>query len=99
MERRRQRGVLELVTDDYVFINGSAETEREGQADIIGNGTLSGSGWSAQVIGDPIAAGDGQYQVAMTNHLETRNSIDGEDGISPVTVVDDGGELKASEHV
>ena len=90
---------LELVTDDYVFINGNTETEREAQADIIGDGTLSGSGWSAEAIGDPIAAGDGPYQVAMTNHLEWRNSPDGEDGISTVTVVDDDGELKVSEHV
>lgn len=76
---------LELVADDDVFMNGSTETEREAQADIIGNGTPSYNDWPAQVIGDPIAAGDGPYLAAMTNHLGWRNSIDG-------------GDIKVSEH-
>lgn len=88
---------LETVTEDYVFVAGNTEVDSETQAGYIGEGSLANSGWSAEVIGDPIVAGDGPYDVAMTN-LVTMNGTPTE-GLSLVTVVDDDGELKVAEHI
>ena len=88
---------LEHVTEDYVFITDTSESDRDAQAEVIGAGSLSGMGWSAEVIGDPIVAGDGPYDVAVTNRV-TMNGIE-TDGLSMVTVVDDDGELKVAEHI
>ena len=88
---------LEHVTEDYVFVAGNTEVDSETQAGYIGEGSLANSGWSAEVIGDPIVAGDGPYDVAVTN-LVTMNGTPTE-GLSLVTVVDDDGELKVAEHI
>lgn len=88
---------LATVTDDYVFVAGESEVDRDSQAGYIGEGSLANSGWSAAVIGDPIVAGDGPYDVAITN-LVTMNGTATE-GLSMVTVVDDGGEMKVAEHI
>lgn len=88
---------LDHVTEDYVFVTDTSESDREAQAEVIGAGTLSGMSWSAEVIGDPIVAGDGPYDVAVTNRI-TMNGIE-TDGLSMVTVVDDDGELKVAEHI
>lgn len=88
---------LELVTADYVFVDDGTETDRDAQADFIGNGALSAMGFVAEDIGDPIAVGDGPYLVATTQALDMSGQTT--EGISTVTVVDDGGELKVSEHI
>jgi hypothetical protein len=89
---------LAVVTDDYVFVNNGTETDVETQANII-DGTLSSANWSADQVGDSIVAGDGPYHVAVTNILTTSGSPEGVEGLSTVTVVDDGGDLKVSEHI
>jgi hypothetical protein len=88
---------LELVTADYVFISEGSETDREAQAGIIGDGALSTIGFFVEDVGDSIAIGDGPYYVASTQTLDTDGGT--VEGISTVTVVDDGGELKVSEHI
>jgi hypothetical protein len=89
---------LAVVTDDYVFVNNGTETDDATQASFIGGGGLESMDWSADEVGDSIVAGDGPYYVATTNTLTTSGSPEGVEGLSTLTVVDDGGELKVSEH-
>jgi len=87
-----------VVTEDYHFVTGGMETGVEAQANLIST-ALSSQDWAAETVGDPIVAGDGPYYVAITNQLTSASSPDGVEGMSTVTVVDDNGALKVSEHV
>lgn len=88
-----------VVTDDYVFTNSNtgATADVDAQATVI-DGTLEGIGWNAEDV-DLLVAGDGPYYVAVLNTLTSNSSPDGVDGMSTVTIIDDGGELKVSEHI
>ena len=59
--------------------------------EIIGGGAQSG-GYSSDQVGDSIVAGNGPYYVAVTNTITTSGSPKGVEGLSTLTVVDDGGD-------
>ena len=89
---------LGLVTENYHFVMNGTETDAQTQAGYI-SGTMQSTEWEGTNVGDSIVAGDGPYYVAVTNRLTTAATPDGVEGLSTITVVDDDGVLKVSEHV
>lgn len=87
-----------LVTDDYMFIDDGFGAENTKDQQMSDMPLLDAAGWHADVIGDMIAADDGTYYVAVTNSLTTTNGGEAEQGISVVTVVDEGGVLLVQKH-
>lgn len=89
---------LALVTDDYVFDSGTGNSDAtETAATITSMETVN---WNAEPVGDAIMAGSGPWYESTVDLLTADNyPSDGIDGISTVTIVDDGGTLKVSQHV
>lgn len=86
-----------VVTDDYMFINSVTGADATKEAQAGGMSMLESTSWNAESLGDGIAAADGPWYVAISNTLTTTNS--NAEGISVLTIVDDGGVLKVSEHI
>ncbi len=89
---------LALVTDGYGFEISGTTTGAATQALYIDN--MGSTSWHVTQVGDAISAGDGPYYVALVDNLTAVDyPVDGVDGVSIVTVVDDGGTLKVDHHV
>lgn len=88
-----------VVTDDYMFINArtGAASDVDTQANVI-DGMLESNGWNAEDV-DLFVAGDGPYYVAVLNTSTSNATPDGVDGMSTFTIIDDGDDLKVSEHI
>ena len=85
---------LSLVTDDFRMVTSAAETNAAQQASIIEQRWS----WTVEEVGEGVMTGDGPYYVAVVDRLESETA-ETLTGVSTVTVVDDGGTLKVSEHV
>jgi hypothetical protein len=89
---------LAVVTDDYRHISENGEFDAAAQAGAIQ--TSRSFNFTAETQGDQIGNGDGPYYVAQSDLLKGGGfPDDGVVGISTITVVDDDGTLKVSEHV
>lgn len=86
---------LELTTDDYTFVSEMGTAGAASQAAFI-----NGSGrydWQVTPVGDPAMAGDGPWFVSQVHLIEDNRSGPVE-GISVLTIVDDGGVLRVANH-
>ena len=86
---------LELTTDDYTFVSEMGTAGPASQAAFI-----NGSGrydWRVTRVGEPTMAGDGPWFVSQVNRIEDNRSGPVE-GISVLTIVDDGGVLRVANH-
>ena len=92
---------LELLTDDYVLdmVGASAAaTQPASDASELVN-SLDAFEWSVAVIGERIMAGDGPWYVSEVEHFAGPDyGPAGADGVSTLTIVDDGGTLKVARH-
>lgn len=84
---------LDLVTGDYTFDNGFTVTDAENQSRTIEMAT----DFAVEQTGEPIMVGDGPWLVAQANHMNYGSSD--LDGMSLMTVVEEGGMLKIASHV
>jgi hypothetical protein len=87
---------LALVTPDYTFVNGDSTTNAESQARAIA--TADTVDWHVTMLGEPTMAGDGPWYVAQVNKVEMSSLPEPLEGISVLTIVDIGGELKVANH-
>lgn len=88
---------LDHVTDDYTFESVLGTADAEAQAAAIDD--LAGTPWEVAVIGDPIMAGDGPWYVATAEVMTGTGGGNGDEGVSLVRIVDDGGTLRIARHV
>ena len=89
---------LVVVTDDYRFMSETGEFDAIEQAEAIA--ASRSLNISVESQGDLIGAGDGPYYVAEVAVIKGGTfPADGIDGINTITVIDDGGTLKVSEHI
>ena len=90
---------LGLVTSDYTFVTEQGTTSAADQAREID--VLDAYGWSVTPVGEQIMAGDGPWYMTQVNRVENATSAlgaGGVEGISVLTIVDDGGVLRVSNH-
>ena len=87
---------LALVTPDYTFVNGQSTTNAESQARSIEN--ASTVDWHATMVGEPTMVGDGPWYVSQAGQVEMTSLPEPIEGISVLTIVDVGGELKVANH-
>ena len=89
---------LELTTDDYTFVTEpvGGTTSVASQAMYIDR--LESYDWNVTMIGEPIMAGDGPWFVAQVNRVDTNTMTEPVEGISVLTIVDDGGVLRVANH-
>ena len=87
---------LALVTPDYTFVTEQGTTSAASEAAYI-NG-LGSYDWQVTPVGEPIMAGDGPWFVSQVNRVEQSNWSEPVEGISVLTIVDDGGVLRVSNH-
>jgi len=86
---------LELTTDGYTFVSEMGTASAASQAAAINR---SGSyDWQVTPIGERVMAGDGPWFVSQMNQIEDNRSGPVE-GISVLTIVDDGGVLRVANH-
>jgi uncharacterized protein HemX len=90
---------LELMTDNARHVTGLGETSAAQQAAYIDN--LDTYNWHVEPIGDAVMSGDGRpWYVAQVNLLTSNTYPDeGYEGMSVLTIIDDGGTLRISRHV
>lgn len=89
---------LELVTGDFEFQQaGRAVSNAEQQAVLLeGGSTLD---WAVEEVGEPIMHGDGPWYVAQANLITTRIApVDGYEGLSIFTIVEEDGVLLVRRH-
>ena len=90
---------LQLTTSDYTFVTeqGTATAaEQASEINLLGN-----YGWHATQVGERLMAGDGPWYVTQVDLVENATSNLGAgstEGISVVTIVDDGGVLRVANH-
>ncbi|MGA7758276.1 MAG: hypothetical protein WCA57_10570, partial [Ilumatobacteraceae bacterium] len=87
---------LEITTDDYTFVTERGTTTAASQA-----GYISGLGrydWNATAIGERVMAGDGPWFVTQVNRVQDSTMTEPVEGISVMTIVDDGGVLRVANH-
>ena len=90
---------LQLTTSDYTFVTeqGTATAaEQASEINLLGN-----YGWHVTDVGEPLMAGDGPWYVTQVNLVENATSARGggsTEGISVLTIVDDGGVLRVANH-
>lgn len=88
---------LELTTPGYVFTSaGGMEFRQREQADRIEE-ALPSYLWQVERPGKPMVMGDGPWYVAIPIHTTT--NIREADGVSILTIIDDGGVLRVASHV
>ncbi len=87
---------LELVTPDYTFVSERGTTTATDQASEIDR--LGAFGWSVTPVGERLMAGDGPWYVTQVNLVENSTGSGPVEGISVLTIVDDGGVLRVSNH-
>jgi hypothetical protein len=54
--------------------------------------------WHVTPVGEPTMAGDGPWYVSQVNSVDDTTFGDPVEGISVLTIVDDGGVLRVSNH-
>lgn len=87
---------LELTTDDYTFVTEMGTNTAASQAIYInGLGTYD---WQVTPIGEPTMAGDGPWFVSQVNRVEDNTMTEPVEGVSVLTIVDDGGVLRVANH-
>jgi hypothetical protein len=86
---------LQVVTSDFTFVTEQGITDGPDQAASINN--LGQFGWQVTPIGERIMAGDGPWYVTQMNHVELAGSSTA-DGLTVLTIVDDGGVLRVQNH-
>jgi hypothetical protein len=86
---------LELTTDDYTFVTETGTNTAAAQAAFINR--LGTYDWQVTPVGEPAMAGDGPWFVSQVNRIEDNRSGSVE-GISVLTIVDDGGVLRVANH-
>jgi hypothetical protein len=87
---------LELTTDDYTFVTEMGTTTADSQAIYIDR--LGAYDWQVTQIGERTMAGDGPWFVSQVNRVEQNNWSEPVEGISVLTIVDDGGVLRVANH-
>ena len=87
---------LEITTDDYTFVSEMGTAGATSQAAFINR--LGDYDWQVTQVGEPIMAGDGPWFVSQVNQIEDNRSGPVE-GISVLTIVDDGGVLRVANHM
>ena len=87
---------LALVTPDYTFVTEQGSTSAATEATYIDR--LGAYDWHATSIGERVMAGDGPWYVSQVNLVEASNWSDPVEGISVLTIVDDGGVLRVANH-
>ena len=87
-----------LMTEDGVHVIPGRTMSAAQQATVVEG--LERVGWHVEAIGEPIMTGDGPWYVAQA-HLLTADTDpeEGRQGLSTLTIVDDGGTLRISRHV
>ena len=86
---------LQVVTSDFTFVTEQGTTDGPDQAASINN--LGGFGWQVTPIGEQIMAGDGPWYVTQMNRVELAGASTA-DGLTVLTIVDDGGVLRVQNH-
>lgn len=87
---------LQLVTSDYTFVIDQTATTAEAQATFIER--LGMTDWHVTPIGEPVMAGDGPWVLSQVNRVDQGAWVDPVEGISVLTIVDDGGVLRVANH-
>jgi hypothetical protein len=87
---------LALVTPDYTFVTEVGSTDAALQATYINR--LGTYDWHASSIGERVMAGDGPWYVSQVNRVEQSTWPDPVEGISVLTIIDDGGVLRVTNH-
>jgi hypothetical protein len=87
---------LELTTDDYTFVTEDGTNSAASQATVINR--LGSYDWNVTMIGEPVMAGDGPWYVAQVNRVDDNTMTEPVEGISVLTIVDDGGVLRVANH-
>lgn len=87
---------LALVTPDYTFVTEQGSTNAALEATYINRG--GAYDWHATSIGERVMVGDGPWYVSQVNLVEASNWPDPVEGISVLTIVDDGGVLRVANH-
>ena len=87
---------LQLVTSDYTFVTEGGSTSAEAQATFIER--LGITDWHVTPIGEPVMAGDGPWVLSQVNRVDQGAWVDPVEGISVLTIVDDGGVLRVANH-
>jgi hypothetical protein len=86
---------LQVTTDDFTFTTEEGTNTADSQAvDINGLDTYD---WQVTPIGERVMAGDGPWFVSQVHRVESNLSAPVE-GISVLTIVDDGGVLRVASH-
>ena len=88
---------LELTTPDYTFTSELGTATAASQASAINR--FDAYGWNVTPIGEPTMAGDGPWYVSQVNLVEYSASAAPVEGISVLTIVDDDGVLRVSNHM
>jgi hypothetical protein len=87
---------LEVTTSDFTFVTEQGATGAAVQANYINQ--LGNWDWHATPIGERVMAGDGPWYVSQVNLVEDTTTAGPVEGISVLTIVDDGGVLRVANH-
>ncbi len=87
---------LELTTDDYTFVTETGTNTAASQASYIDR--LGAYDWQVTPVGEPTMAGDGPWFVSQVNLVDDNTMTEPVEGISVLTIVDDGGVLRVANH-
>lgn len=88
---------LQFVTPDYTFVMDGTETNAQDMATEVSS--LGNVDWHVTLVGEPVVAGDGPWILSQVNLLEQGTLVTQMEGISVVTIVDDGGVLRVADHI
>lgn len=86
----------QLTTDDYTFTSELGTNTADSQAWAID--ALGTYDWRVTPVGEPVMAGDGPWFVSQVNRVQDNTMTEPVEGISVLTIVDDGGELLVASH-
>ena len=87
---------LEITTDDYTFVSEMGTASATSQAASI-NG-MGRYDWQVTPVGERVMAGDGPWFVTQVDRVEDSTMTEPVEGISVMTIVDDGGVLRVANH-
>ena len=87
---------LQVTTSDFTFVTEQGATGAAVQANYINQ--LGNWDWHATPIGERVMAGDGPWYVSQVNRVTDSTTADPVEGISVLTIVDNGGVLRVSNH-
>lgn len=87
---------LEITTDDYTFVSEMGTASATSQAASI-NG-MGRYDWQVTPVGERVMAGDGPWFVTQVNRVQDSTMTEPVEGISVMTIVDDGGVLRVANH-